>query len=193
MERSVPPVDVTLTPVAEPDFPVLRDLAEAIWRQHYSAIISAAQVDYMLAGRFSDDALRQRVQAADRWLELLRVSCVPVGYCGYELAGMDDDGEGWRAGSPKARQNRLKLVPARAVHETAAVGGEHPGTNVASRRQGSVVATQKVLSVDCFRWLPQHQQNHWPRTGAGMISSRGQPDHILNELGPGISDSGSPV
>lgn len=92
MERSVPPVDVTLTPVAEPDFPVLRELAETIWRQHYSAIISAAQIDYMLAGRFSDDALREQVQAADRWLELLRVSRVPVGYCGYRLANMDDDG-----------------------------------------------------------------------------------------------------
>jgi ribosomal protein S18 acetylase RimI-like enzyme len=88
------PTSTTLTPVAEPDFAVLRELAEAIWRQHYSAIISAAQIDFMLAGRFSDAALREHVQAADRWLELLRVSGVPVGYCGYELADMDDDGSG---------------------------------------------------------------------------------------------------
>jgi len=32
------------------------------------------------------------IQAADRWLELLRVGEQPVGYCGYELAGMDGDG-----------------------------------------------------------------------------------------------------
>jgi diamine N-acetyltransferase len=87
----MPPADVTLTPVTEPDFPVLRELAGTIWRQHYAGIISAAQIDYMLAGRFSDEALREHVQAADRWLELLRVSGAPVGYCGYEVASMDGE------------------------------------------------------------------------------------------------------
>ena len=82
------PADVTLTPAREPDFAVLRELAGTIWRQHYVAIISAAQIDYMLAGRFSDEALREHVQEADRWLELLWVSGMPVGYCAYELAGM---------------------------------------------------------------------------------------------------------
>ena len=85
------PAAVTLTPVAEPDCAVVRELAGTIWRQHYSGIITASQIDYMLAGRFSDEALREHVQAADRWLELLRVSGEPVGYCGYELAGMDED------------------------------------------------------------------------------------------------------
>jgi ribosomal protein S18 acetylase RimI-like enzyme len=86
------PADVSLTPVAEPDFAVVRELAGTIWRQHYAAIIPAAQIEYMLAGRFSNEALREYAQAADRWLELLRISGVPVGYCGYELAGMNGDG-----------------------------------------------------------------------------------------------------
>lgn len=85
------PAEVTLTPATEPDFPLLRELAGSIWRQHYAAIISAAQIDYMLAGRFSDEALRKHTQATDRWLEILRVSGTPVGYCGYELASMDGD------------------------------------------------------------------------------------------------------
>ena len=89
--RQAFPGDVTLTPVTEPDFPVLRQLADTIWRQHYVGIISAGQIDYMLAGRFSDEALRTHMQAADKWLELLRVAGTPVGYCGYELADMDGD------------------------------------------------------------------------------------------------------
>ena len=89
--RLPPPTDVTLTPVTEPDFAVLRELADTIWRQHYAGIISADQIDYMLAGRFSDEALREHVQPADSWLELMRVSGTPVGYCGYELASMDGD------------------------------------------------------------------------------------------------------
>ena len=94
--------DVTLKPVTEPDFPVLRELAGTIWRQHYAGLISAAQIDYMLAGRFSDEALREHVQAADRGLDLLRVSGVPVGYCGYEMASMD--GEGRAAATMKLGQ-----------------------------------------------------------------------------------------
>ena len=89
--RLPPPTDVTLASVTEPDFPVLRELAGTIWRQHYAGIISAAQIDFMLAGRFSDEVLGEHVLAADRWLELLRVSGTPVGYCGYELAEIDSD------------------------------------------------------------------------------------------------------
>ena len=78
--------DATLDAVTKHDYVDLRALADTIWRQHYAAIISVAQIEYMLAGRFSDDALREYTHAADRWLELLRVSGTPVGYCGYELA-----------------------------------------------------------------------------------------------------------
>ncbi len=34
-----------------------------------------------------------------------------------EPGSPNDDGQGWRAFPSKARQNRLKLAPARAVHE----------------------------------------------------------------------------
>jgi ribosomal protein S18 acetylase RimI-like enzyme len=86
------PDTVTLTPVTERDFAVLRQLAGTIWRQHYAGIVPGAQIEFMLAARFSDAALRKHVQAAGRWLELLRASGTPVGYCGYELADIDDDG-----------------------------------------------------------------------------------------------------
>ncbi len=75
-----------LTPITEHEFPVGRTLAETIWRQHYKKVITPEQIDCMLAGRFSDDALRDQLQAADKWLELLRLSGTPVGYCGYELS-----------------------------------------------------------------------------------------------------------
>ena len=94
--------DVTLTPVTEPDFAVLRELADTIWRQHYAGIISAAQIDYMLAERFTAAAPREHVRAANRWLELLRVSGAPVGYCGSELASID--GEGRAAATMKLGQ-----------------------------------------------------------------------------------------
>ena len=77
---------ITLSPITKPDFPLLRTLAATIWRQHYAVIISAPQIDYMLAGRLGDENLRGYLWAADRWLELLRVAGSPVGYCGSELS-----------------------------------------------------------------------------------------------------------
>ena len=78
----------TLALVTDQDFDVLRELTGVIWRQHYAGMISNAQIDYMLAGRLSDDALRKHMKAADRWLAILRVSGMPVGYCAYECANM---------------------------------------------------------------------------------------------------------
>jgi GNAT superfamily N-acetyltransferase len=88
----VVPAATTLTPVTDSDFAVLRELAGTIWRQHYSVIIPAAQIDYMLAARFTDTVLLEHIQAADTWLEILRVSGKPVGYCAYELADNYGDG-----------------------------------------------------------------------------------------------------
>ena len=88
-ERSVHPANVTLTPLDEQQFGLLRELAGVIWRQHYAGMIPAAQVDYMLAGRLSDEALLQQTRARDKWLWLMRASDVCVGYCGHELAPGD--------------------------------------------------------------------------------------------------------
>lgn len=86
VERDSTDRSVTLEPVGEGEFAILRELSGAIWRRHYPAMISTAQIEYMLARRFADDLLREICGAADRWLELLRVDSVPVGYCGYELS-----------------------------------------------------------------------------------------------------------
>jgi ribosomal protein S18 acetylase RimI-like enzyme len=72
--------DIEIVPVTEPEFPVVRGLAERIWRQHYEGIISAAQIEFMLAGRLTSAKLRDYVGAADRWLELIAVAGTPVGY-----------------------------------------------------------------------------------------------------------------
>jgi diamine N-acetyltransferase len=106
--RSTPMLSdaVTLTPVTERHLAVLRELAGTIWRQHYAGIITAAQIEYMLARRFSDEALREHVDAADQWLELLRVGEKPVGYCGYELGGID----GNEAGPATIKLSQLYLL-----------------------------------------------------------------------------------
>ena len=83
--------EATLDPVSEADFPLLRDLARSIWWQYYPSIISGEQIEYMLAGRFDDDALRERIRAPGTWLEVLRVAGEAVGYCGSESSGLPWD------------------------------------------------------------------------------------------------------
>ena len=80
------PADIALAPVIASDFQELRQLADRIWRQHYTGMISTAQIDHMLGSRFSDDALRKYLQTANNWLELLRVAGSAVGYCGCAVA-----------------------------------------------------------------------------------------------------------
>src|SRR5674476_1467830 len=82
------------------DFETLARLAEVIWRAHYTKIIGSAQVDYMLAGRYTPEKLRQYLNADDRWLMLLRIDSSggsrAVGYCSYALTaypgGMEPGG-----------------------------------------------------------------------------------------------------
>ena len=45
--------DAKLEPLTEADFDTVALLGTTIWREHYSKIISMAQIDYMLAGRYA--------------------------------------------------------------------------------------------------------------------------------------------
>jgi ribosomal protein S18 acetylase RimI-like enzyme len=76
----------SIDPITEADFGTIAGLAGTIWREHYPAIISMKQIDYMLAGRCTADNLRRYINATDRGLALLKVSGSPAGYCSYALA-----------------------------------------------------------------------------------------------------------
>jgi ribosomal protein S18 acetylase RimI-like enzyme len=134
--------DATLDAVTTHDYVHLRALADTIWRHHYAAIISVAQIDYMLAGRFSDEALREQVQEADRWLELLWVSGMPVGYCAYELAGI---------GSNKHTPAAMKLGQL-YVYET------HRGMGLGRFMLGHVESRARELGCLSL-WLQVNKRN----------------------------------
>ncbi len=76
---------VLLSPLTSATFGTVTALAETIWRSHYPAMISRAQIDFMLAGRYTPERLSRYLDAEDCWLELLTVDGIPVGYCCYAL------------------------------------------------------------------------------------------------------------
>ena len=77
------PADARIDAMAEADFETVARLGETIWRSHYPKMISMAQIDYMLAGRYTPRELGRYLNADDRWLELLTLAGKPVGYCSY--------------------------------------------------------------------------------------------------------------
>lgn len=76
---------VRLDAMQEADFAVLAQLGETIWREHYASIISHAQIDYMLNNRYSAENLRQYLGAEDRWLDIVKLTDQPIGYCSCAL------------------------------------------------------------------------------------------------------------
>ena len=76
-------IDARLDSITEDDIEIVARLGETIWRSHYAKMISMAQIDYMLKGRYSPDKLSRYFNANDRWLKLLKLAGEPVGYCSY--------------------------------------------------------------------------------------------------------------
>lgn len=142
----MPAADVTIGPLTEADFTELRELAGTIWRQHYTGIISAAQVEFMLESRFSDDALRVQLQATDSWLEVLRASGAPVGYCAYELANLVGDGQqatGMKLAqlyvhSAQRRQGLGRAMLRRVEHRARELGREELWLQVNKKNTASI-------------------------------------------------------
>jgi ribosomal protein S18 acetylase RimI-like enzyme len=53
--------DVKLIPADKKDITLIADLAELIWNQHYPAIISQQQIDYMLQRMYSSSSLEEQM------------------------------------------------------------------------------------------------------------------------------------
>ncbi len=60
-------------------------LAAAIWRAHYPAIISAAQIEYMLAQRYNPAVVREELSRGDLWWDKLSVDGRMAGFASYFL------------------------------------------------------------------------------------------------------------
>jgi diamine N-acetyltransferase len=60
-------------------------LAAEIWRAHYPAIISMAQIEYMLAQRYNPAVVRDELARGDLWWDKLLVNGRMVGFASYFL------------------------------------------------------------------------------------------------------------
>ena len=80
---------IEIGPLHPEEAEALAALAGVVWRAHYPDIISAEQIDYMLADRYKPALIRQTLARGDRWL-VARAWDALVGFAhGYALAEGD--------------------------------------------------------------------------------------------------------
>lgn len=101
---------IRLDPLTGQDFDAVARLADTIWRGHYGTMISMAQIDYMLDGRYTAENLRRYIDSDVRWMRVLRVDGDPAGYCSWSLGERDDE----------VKLEQLYLLPA---HKGKGLGG----------------------------------------------------------------------
>jgi ribosomal protein S18 acetylase RimI-like enzyme len=76
-----------ITPLEEADIAAVIELAGVIWRHHYPGIISMAQIDYMLAQRYTPAILRAQMRSADAWWDKAALGEHISGFAQYERYG----------------------------------------------------------------------------------------------------------
>jgi len=77
--------------VVRADAAAISALAREIWHPHYAAIISKAQIEYMLAQRYEPEVIRAELACGDAWWDKLLVNGRMIGFASYFLT--DTPGE----------------------------------------------------------------------------------------------------
>jgi diamine N-acetyltransferase len=65
------------------DIALIRELTYKVWPQTYAAIISAAQIDYMLEMMYSEPSLRQQMESGAQFL-IVYENDTPVGFASFQ-------------------------------------------------------------------------------------------------------------
>ena len=79
---------VRIEPLAAADVEGLAALAREIWYAHYSAIISVAQIEYMLRQRYNSDVVLAELLRDGVWWDKLMVAGGMAGFASYFQSGV---------------------------------------------------------------------------------------------------------
>ena len=77
-------MSLSFKPATEKDIPVISQLANKIWHEHYPDIIGVEQIDFMLENRYSEAAIEKQM-AGDEKFYLAYLDELPVAYASIEL------------------------------------------------------------------------------------------------------------
>ena len=69
----------------ETDIQLLRELAQKSWKSAYANILSAEQIDYMLAEMYSEKEISTQLQNSNYHYYFILDNEIPAGFIGFEL------------------------------------------------------------------------------------------------------------
>ena len=72
--------DLKLIPAGDKDIAVISALAKTVWNQHYPAIITQEQIDYMLQMMYSSESLAEQMQLKNHVFFLVQSNENPIGF-----------------------------------------------------------------------------------------------------------------
>ncbi len=90
-----------IRPATEADIPLLRDLAQRIWRECYPGIITSEQIEFMLGWMYSEEEIRRQLAAGIPWA-VAEQDGKAIGYLSYQP---EPDG--------RVKISKLYVLPAR--------------------------------------------------------------------------------
>jgi hypothetical protein len=98
-----PPNSVRILRVAAADVEGLAALAREIWYAHYPGIISAAQIEYMLAQRYQPVGIIVELGRSDYWWDQLLIGEELAGFaCYFRRSGRSEARQALRASAASA-------------------------------------------------------------------------------------------
>ena len=74
------------------DIPLIRDMADVVFRKTYASILSPEQMEYMMDWMYSAGSLLRQITDPGKWFCIAECGGVPAGYVSYELDGSTSDG-----------------------------------------------------------------------------------------------------
>jgi GNAT superfamily N-acetyltransferase len=93
---------ISISEAKPSDFPVIREIAQITWPIAYGAIISKAQLDYMLEKFYSDAALYDNFSTKNHRFLLVKENSICLGFASYEHHYL---------GENKTRLHKIYMLP----------------------------------------------------------------------------------
>jgi ribosomal protein S18 acetylase RimI-like enzyme len=92
---------MTIRPATERDIPLLRELADRIWRACYPGIITPEQIEFMLRWMYSEDTIRRELREGCTW-EVVEENGAAAGFLSFSR---DADG--------RVKLHKMYILPER--------------------------------------------------------------------------------
>lgn len=78
-------MDFKLRSATASDIPLIRNMAEVVFRVTYADILSPAQMEYMMDWMYSEESLKEQIDGEGKWFFVAECDGHPAGYVSYEF------------------------------------------------------------------------------------------------------------